>query len=329
MKTPSLSVIVPFYNTAAYLDRCLASLASECERDPRIEVVLIDDGSDDASGTIARGYVERMPQRMRLVSQSNRGQSAATNRGIETARGEYIGFADSDDWIDPGMYSDMLDYAIDTGAEMVICDFKKVFPDGSKKKFRYIDTGKDGVDPQKVHEVLFSVGNSPWNKVVRRDIFFRHELFFPEGIIFQDLVLFVLMVSKLHKIVNIGQPFYNYRVRENSLIHSWNDNVYDIFKAIALISQRLDPKFNDAFEYLVIRELFFSHLPRYIDISDERFDHYFKACIGFFDRRFPDGVRNRYLRSDSFWRKAYVTAVLRGWKWPVRWLKRLKRMMHY
>ena len=96
MTAPLLSVIVPFHNTEAYFRQCLASLYAECANDPRIEIILIDDGSTDGSAAIAREFAGRLPRQIRIITQRNQGQSIATNRGIKAAEGTFVGFADSD-----------------------------------------------------------------------------------------------------------------------------------------------------------------------------------------------------------------------------------------
>lgn len=329
MTAPLLSVIVPFYNTEAYFWECLASLERECRDDPRLEVVLVDDGSTDDSAAIAMEFAQRLPEQIRLLRQTNQGQSRATNHGIHAARGLYIGFADSDDWIDPGMYTNMLDAVIESKADMAICDFKKVFSDGTSRIFRYLHTGTEGIDPHEHPEALFSIGFSPWNKVVRRKLFDQYELFFPEGMNYQDVVVFVLMASHVHRIVNTGQACYNYRVREGSLIHSWNEHVYDIFKALDIIKERLSTPFQEALVYLAVRELLFYHLPRYCHRGKDEYGVYHTRAVDYIRANFPDWRTNRYLLNASRWQRVYVHTLLLGMRFPVCVLASLKKLRHY
>ena len=97
-----ISVIIPVHNTAEYLPVCLDSLLKQTMRE--IEFILINDGSTDNSGEILASYVKK-DSRFRLITQENRGFAGARNRGLEEARGNYVGFVDSDDWIDEHMYS--------------------------------------------------------------------------------------------------------------------------------------------------------------------------------------------------------------------------------
>ena len=116
---PKLSVIVPVYNTEKYLRECIDSILAQSFTD--FELILVDDGSTDKSGDICDAY-GRLDHRVRVIRQNNSGVTAARKRGAETAVGEYISFVDSDDWIEPNMYQEMLIKADIYDADMVLCD---------------------------------------------------------------------------------------------------------------------------------------------------------------------------------------------------------------
>ena len=101
-----ISIIIPVYNKEAYLERCLDSVLAQTHKS--LEVLLIDDGSTDGSPAICEKYAKKDP-RIRVLTQENAGASAARNAGIEAAGGDYIGFVDADDWIEPGMYAALLE----------------------------------------------------------------------------------------------------------------------------------------------------------------------------------------------------------------------------
>lgn len=116
---PKLSVIVPVYNTEKYLRECVDSILSQAFTD--LELILVDDGSTDGSGDICDEYC-KLDNRVKVVHQENGGVTVARKQGTEIALGEYISFIDSDDWIDPNMYRDMLEKAAIHNADMVLCD---------------------------------------------------------------------------------------------------------------------------------------------------------------------------------------------------------------
>ncbi len=122
-----ISVIVPVYNVEPYLAGCLDSILSQTYRD--LEILLIDDGSTDRGGTICDEYAAKDP-RIRVFHTENRGLSAARNRGLDEAKGEYVGFVDSDDRIDPDMFEYLLEAAERTGADVTECGVFVEYPTG-------------------------------------------------------------------------------------------------------------------------------------------------------------------------------------------------------
>ena len=112
-----VSIIVPVYNVGAYLRKCLDSILNQTYRE--LEILVIDDGSTDRSGKICDEY--RKDRRVRVFHTENRGLSCARNLGLDEAKGEWIGFVDADDWIEPDMYELLIGKAVETGADIVEC----------------------------------------------------------------------------------------------------------------------------------------------------------------------------------------------------------------
>ena len=121
-QSPCVSVIVPVYKVAAYLPRCVDSILAQTWRN--LEIILVDDGSPDECGSICDVYAEKDP-RIRVIHKENGGLSSARNAGLDTASGEYIGFVDSDDWIEPEMYARMLALMEKYDAKMVCAGDRK------------------------------------------------------------------------------------------------------------------------------------------------------------------------------------------------------------
>lgn len=119
-----LSVIVPVYNVEKYLDRCVESILAQTERD--LEIILVDDGSTDASGSMCDEYAKRYG-RVEVVHKENGGLTSAWIAGVRASKGDYLGFVDSDDWIDMDMYKRMYAKAKEHNADMVLCGLVKEF----------------------------------------------------------------------------------------------------------------------------------------------------------------------------------------------------------
>ena len=113
---PSITVIIPVYNTGAYLSACLDSVAAQTHRD--LQVILVDDGSTDGSGAICDAYAQK-DRRFSAIHKPNGGVASAVAAGLRAAEGEYVGFVDSDDWLDPGYYEELYGCCSQTGADIV------------------------------------------------------------------------------------------------------------------------------------------------------------------------------------------------------------------
>ena len=135
-ENPLISVIVPIYNVAPYLRACLDSLAAQTMKE--IEIVMIDDGSTDGSGAIADEYVSSSFPIFRVIHTANGGVSAARNRGIDEARGEWIMFVDGDDWIDADMCEQMLEPGVRENVDLVMCGITREYGHSSQEYKFYL-----------------------------------------------------------------------------------------------------------------------------------------------------------------------------------------------
>lgn len=125
---PAVSVIVPVYNCEGYLHRCVDSILGQTLKD--LELLLIDDGSTDSSGALCDAYASR-DSRVRALHKENGGAASARNKGLDNARGDYVGFVDADDYIEPDMYGQMHQAAVQSGAQLVLCDGIREGADGT------------------------------------------------------------------------------------------------------------------------------------------------------------------------------------------------------
>ena len=195
---PTISVIVPVYNTASYLSRCIESLVNQTYSD--LQIILIDDGSTDSSGKIADEWQTKDP-RIEVYHQRNQGQSAARNAGLQHAKGEYIAFVDSDDYIDSNYFSTMLQ-AADDATDCVQTGYRRVKQDGEHIKA--------------YHPKHFYQYTSPCMRLYRRGFIECHQLRFPEGMIYEDVVFSIdlWLAHPMYKMI----PYcgYNYTLNTTS-----------------------------------------------------------------------------------------------------------------
>lgn len=217
-----VSIIVPVYNVEPYLNECLDSLLQQTYRD--IEILLVDDGSTDRSGDICDEYAMR-DARIVVTHQKNKGLSAARNTALDQARGKYIMFVDSDDYVMADYVSHMVSLmAQEKDADIAICRFYNCYEQKGgtylqkpciSQPEKYVMSGMEILprrfDAMKIYYVV------PWNKIFRREIF--AEIRFPEGQVCEDawVSLDYYRISK--KVVCTDEMLYCYRSRSDSITH--------------------------------------------------------------------------------------------------------------
>ena len=217
MDTPVISVIVPVYNTAPYLPKCVDSLLAQDVK--MLEIILVDDGSTDGSGAICDDYAS-VDDRIYVLHQANSGAAAARNAGLAAAAGEYIGFADSDDWVEPDTYRYLLDLALCHGADIVQCGL--LFEEGSSVETRFAAaeerTVARGAGALASEDwVLFS--NQIYNKLYRREIL-KNVHFSSDYVIGEDLLFNLDALEQASRLVFGTEAKYHYVQRQGSLCNS-------------------------------------------------------------------------------------------------------------
>lgn len=206
-----LSVIVPVYNTEIYLERCIDSIISQTYKN--LEIILVDDGSTDRSGIICDEYKQK-DERIRVVHQKNAGPSAARNCGLDIARGKYIGFVDSDDYIAADMYEN-LQRCMKAGIDITCCGTISIRKSKSivcckMNRQRIFNTEEAIFELLKGDFISFAV----WDKLFRKSVIGNSR--FPQKRLCEDLPFTYQVIKKSKKVIHIGNTEYFYCYRENS-----------------------------------------------------------------------------------------------------------------
>ena len=211
-----ISVIVPVYKVKRYLHQCIDSILSQTYHD--LEILLIDDGSPDKCGEICEEYAKK-DNRIRVFHTENRGLSAARNLGLREAKGEYIGFVDSDDWIEPDMYELLLRRLQETGTGISACGVRKDF---QNRRFDYsiYDTVFSGTDS--IRELFYGFSGGVWNKLYKKDCW--KDICFPENHTFEDCATIYKVFLIADSVSCIPKVLYHYRMRNGSIVHTRSMN---------------------------------------------------------------------------------------------------------
>ncbi len=219
-----ISIIVPIYNVAPYLKRCLDSALAQTA--PDVEIICVDDGSTDGSSDILREY-ERADSRIKAIYQENAGLSAARNAGLDAATGEYVAFLDSDDWFEPNACEAALRRAEETGAEITRFFARRVWEnaDSTIKRVESDESAFGDVaecvatDPVERLRVCFEPGGpNVWSKLWRRDFLERNDLRFRVGLLWEDVDFTGRAATAAEKVATLRQILHNYRQRSTSII---------------------------------------------------------------------------------------------------------------
>ena len=236
---PAVSIIVPVYNVEPYLEFCVESLRAQTLKD--IEIILVDDGSSDRSGEIC-DRLGKQDQRIRVLHKSNGGLSSARNAGIAVAKGDYIGFVDSDDWVESDMYAYLFNLITKHQADIADCEMLET----SDRKFVKLQSKEEVelLDRDAAYRIFFRVSKTGIHYCVC-DKLFKRELFadtlFTEGIIFEDIDFNYRVLLHAQRIVNSNQVKYYYfknnsgisrnsfRKKDLDLLCVW-DNIIELCK---------------------------------------------------------------------------------------------------
>lgn len=223
---PQISIIVPVYKVEPYLKKCIDSILNQTFKD--FELILVDDGSPDKCGEICEEYAKK-DCRVKVIRKKNGGQASAKNMALDIARGKYIGFVDSDDWIEDDMYETLYNMIEISKKDIANIGIKSIGTMGEKILSNH---EKIVLDREKSMTELFKhelYGNFFCTNLFRRELF--KEMRFKEGIAYEDVDLFYKIIHISNGIVTVGVAKYNYLIREGSTTGSGKKRI-DFYKVM-------------------------------------------------------------------------------------------------
>lgn len=215
MDNPKITVIVPVYRVEPYLQKCLDSVVGQTYRN--LEIILVDDGSPDQCPAICDGYAAQ-DNRIKVIHKENGGVSSARNAGLAAATGDWIGWVDSDDWIEPDMYSYMLEKARTYGADIAVCSRTEIYPDRTVRR-----GWNEDLVMNKEHALALLLKNDALqnyccDKLFCSDIW--NGVVFPESSTFEDIAVMYRLFERAQKTVCLPEIKYHYLQRAESIVHN-------------------------------------------------------------------------------------------------------------
>ena len=225
-----LSVVVPVYNVEKYIGKCLDSLVKQDIQD--YEIIVVNDGTKDNSQKIIDEYVKKYPDIVKSYIKENGGLSDARNYGIARASGVYITFLDSDDYIEPDTYKNMIDIAYKDNLDLVVSDLEYYWdfkPGWNPNIKKLIKEGINRVSDDDLKNLFLSPLFS-WNKIYKKELFDKLDCKYPVGLWYEDIPVTLKFFSSIDKVGYYNHVSYHYLQRSTSILgSSYNDNMYYIF----------------------------------------------------------------------------------------------------
>ena len=215
-----ISVVIPVYNVKDYLETCFRSVLQQGGDD--FEILLIDDGSTDgASGALCDRLASEAPERTLVIHKPNGGLGDARNVGLDHARGEYVLFVDSDDYLLPGLLDALRDKIRETDADIIDFGFV-VDHNGSIRERHYGELADYGSFTLSDHPDALLVLPAAWRRLYRRSLFLNHQIRYPARVWYEDIRTTPKLFAKADRITALNAPYYGYVVRDGSITRNSN-----------------------------------------------------------------------------------------------------------
>ncbi len=304
MNKYKVSIIIPVYGVEKYISKCLESLVNQTLND--IEIIVVNDGTKDNSQKIIDKYVKKYPDKVKSFIKENGGQGSARNYGLKQANGDYIGYVDSDDYVELEMYEKLYNKAISDNLDIAICGNYNVSEDYKNKK---VDLEFIKFEDNKIN-ALFGK-KAVWNKIYKKSIVEKLE--FRSKVWYEDFDFSIKAICSAKKIEYVNEPLYDYLLREGSTMNNSNVirnlEILDAFNEI--VKDKKYKKYYDIIEFLAIDHIYISTIVRVINakvdknIKIEVID----KLIDYMNNNFPDFRNNKYIETLSRNRKIIYNLI--------------------
>lgn len=234
---PLLSVIIPVYNVAAYLPKCLSFLEKQSHPD-ELEFIVIDDGSTDGSAGILDAAAQR-DGRYRVFHQENQGVSMARNAGLSHVRGKYIAWVDPDDWIASDWYEKQRPYLLD-GVDMVYFDMVIVY-NGKQREFHWSDMTRPMLREELFHGMTTGrIASHLWSKTIKSSFWAKNDVIFGPKISYcEDYSVLHHVVIDVHRIIYLHDCLYYYLQRDGSIVNDSEQVLDNVWASIGYARERV------------------------------------------------------------------------------------------
>lgn len=296
---PKISFIIPCYNVEAYLPKCIDSLMGQTLSD--IEAIFINDGSPDNCLKILKDYRKKYEDKIVIIDKKNEGVWRGRKDGIKKAKGEFIGFVDSDDYVTPDFAEKLYNAAIKNRADIAVCGFDRIDLDTGKLYSREMCKPKHkNIIIDQNPGLLLELNGAPWNKIYKAELLKNMTELQHIPPVLDDMMFLQLIYINAHKITFIPNSLNRYMVRKDSIINTVEPKVipetYAAMKEIRdLYAKTNNQNYLDYIDANAFLHLGISLMYRLSTNKNANFNKLLKENTKFLDQNFPNWHRNRYL----------------------------------
>ena len=304
-----ISVIVPAYNAEKTIGKCLETLVNQTY--DNMEIIVIDDGSKDGTLKILKDYQKKYPNKFIIISRENKGIGYTRNEGIKKATGKYLGFIDSDDYVELEMYEHLLEHMRKTKSDIVVCDYYQF--DENKRIIKKV-TDFEPTTLLNSPNLINEINTAPWNKLYKKEIF--DDIEYPENLKYEDLSTVLFALLKANKIAKLNEPLVDYYINMNGETQTYNYKIFDIFDVLQMIIDNF-PK-----EHKKINKEIFSlacirinyYVASLLDYNDrEMVLRFYEQSVTFMNKNFKNW-RLRFIKSSQN-AKEFIIRIMRTNSW--------------
>ena len=298
-----VSVVIPCYNCEKTLERCMASFLNNIK--DNIEIILIDDGSEDKTPKICDAYAEKYSF-VRTIHQENLGLVCAWKTGVRAALGSYISFCDSDDWYDITFLKEMHSTLVAENADLVMCEYRKVYEHNNRvSDVHYLE----GFSGNKVDILAYSKA-AMWLLMFKKDL--TCDLEVPNLLNGEDIAYVPCIESRAKTVSIVKKVLYNYNIRQGSVSKASSSNVYvSLLTAFEFIKHNCIVPDSEVIEYLGIKTVLYGAVLNACKSGENK--KQICEIINSFEKTYPNWTENRYLFLFNKQKMMFLTAVKYKW----------------
>lgn len=292
-----ISIIVPIYNAEKYISKCVDSLINQTKKE--LEIILVNDGSTDKTEEIIKSYKDK---RIKYFKNKNQGIGKTRNFGIEKAKGKYIMFLDSDDFLEKNACELLYKKAESSSLEIVMCDFYKLYDNGNLEEVRQPSFKNSSLkdNPKILSEYL-----SPWAKIYKRDLIIKNNLRFVENLKYEDAPFVAIALDKAKKIGKVDECLNYYVIHGNSETTVRDKRVFDILKIIDLIRKYFKNKtyIKEELDKLTVRMITNYTIQQRVQIDQKVGIDFIDEAFAYLKKEIPNYKDNKYYEGRGIFKR--------------------------